>query len=57
MGYLIGNVFQGFSVSWWKAKHNQHHATPNVAGFDPDIDTMPFLAWYEDELQTILICL
>lgn len=47
MGYLIGNVFQGFSVSWWKAKHNLHHATPNVAGFDPDIDTMPFLAWSE----------
>lgn len=54
-GYLIGNVFQGFSVSWWKAKHNLHHACPNVAGFDPDIDTMPFLAWseklFEGELE------
>jgi len=46
-GYVVGNIFQGFSVAWWKAKHNLHHAVPNVAGFDPDIDTMPFLAWSE----------
>jgi len=47
MGYLVGNVFQGFSCCWWKSKHNLHHATPNVAGFDPDIDTMPLLTWSE----------
>ncbi|CAG7723650.1 unnamed protein product [Allacma fusca] len=45
--YFIGNVCQGFSLSWWKQKHNLHHAVPNVAGFDPDIDTLPFLAWSE----------
>jgi len=45
-------VFQGFSVHWWKTKHNSHHAVPNLvasskeaADGDPDIDTMPFLAW------------
>jgi len=54
MGYLIGNVFQGFSVSWWKAKHNLHHAVPNVAGFDPDIDTLPFLAWSEKLIENEL---
>ena len=42
---------QGFSVKWWKDKHNRHHAVPNVHGSgdglngDPDIDTMPLLAW------------
>lgn len=51
-GVLIGNVFQGFSVQWWKCKHNSHHAVPNLhasspdaADGDPDIDTMPILAW------------
>jgi acyl-lipid Delta6-acetylenase / acyl-lipid (9-3)-desaturase len=28
-GYVFGNVFQGFSVHWWKSKHNTHHAVPN----------------------------
>lgn len=52
MGVLVGDVFQGFSVQWWKSKHNAHHAVPNLhassenaADGDPDIDTMPILAW------------
>jgi acyl-lipid Delta6-acetylenase / acyl-lipid (9-3)-desaturase len=52
MGIILGDLFQGFSVHWWKGKHNAHHAVPNlhasVAGAcdgDPDIDTMPILAW------------
>eukprot|EP01006_Ploeotia_vitrea_P059814 TRINITY_DN74825_c0_g1_i1.p1 TRINITY_DN74825_c0_g1~~TRINITY_DN74825_c0_g1_i1.p1 ORF type:complete len:463 (-),score=-31.18 TRINITY_DN74825_c0_g1_i1:16-1404(-) len=52
MGILIGDVFQGFSVQWWKSKHNSHHAVPNLHASvpdacdgDPDIDTMPILAW------------
>ena len=51
-GLIIGNLFQGFSVQWWKSKHNAHHAVPNLHGSvpgacdgDPDIDTMPLLAW------------
>jgi hypothetical protein len=43
---------QGFSVAWWKNKHNTHHAVPNLVESspdahdgDPDIDTMPLLAW------------
>jgi len=51
MGYVLGNVAQGFSVSWWKAKHNLHHAVPNVKNYDPDIDTMPFLAWSEKLIE------
>lgn len=49
---VVGNLFQGFSCEWWKNKHNTHHAVPNLheskAGLhdgDPDIDTLPFLAW------------
>ncbi len=50
VGYLLGNILQGFSTDWWKTKHNLHHAAPNElnAGFhaiDPDIDTLPLLAW------------
>lgn len=52
MGLLVGNVFQGFSVEWWKNKHNTHHAVPNLHESktdshdgDPDIDTLPLLAW------------
>lgn len=40
---------QGFSVAWWKNKHNTHHAVPNELdgdeAVDPDIDTLPFFAW------------
>lgn len=52
IGIIIGNICQGFSVQWWKSKHNSHHAVPNLhastpdaADGDPDIDTMPLLAW------------
>ncbi|TYZ64724.1 hypothetical protein PybrP1_002855 [[Pythium] brassicae (nom. inval.)] len=55
LGCLIGNVWQGFSVQWWKNKHNLHHAVPNLHGAraegfvgDPDIDTMPLLAWSKE---------
>jgi len=51
-GLIIGNLWQGFSVSWWKNKHNTHHSVPNLhesspqaMDGDPDIDTMPVLAW------------
>jgi len=52
VGIFIGDVCQGFSVDWWKSKHNTHHAVPNLhescaqaSDGDPDIDTMPLLAW------------
>jgi len=52
LGLVWGNFAQGFSISWWMNKHNSHHAVPNLvescanaADGDPDIDTMPFLAW------------
>ncbi|KAJ8610546.1 hypothetical protein CTAYLR_009745 [Chrysophaeum taylorii] len=58
VGYFWGNFAQGFSVSWWMNKHNTHHAVPNVHATgadaqngDPDIDTMPYLAWSKPMLR------
>ena len=58
VGYFWGNVAQGFSVGWWMNKHNTHHSVPNVHGDhdgaqngDPDIDTMPLLAWSRSMLK------
>jgi fatty acid desaturase/predicted heme/steroid binding protein len=58
-GLFIGNLFQGFSVQWWKNKHNGHHAVPNLHNTsavsqdgDPDIDTMPVLAWSLKQAQS-----
>ena len=54
-GLVIGNVWLGFSTSWWKMKHNHHHASTNVvhtqAGGDPDILTMPLLLWSEKIIE------
>ena len=36
-GLIVGNLLIGVSYSWWTAKHNQHHATPNHAEQDPDL--------------------
>ncbi|GAA1613335.1 MULTISPECIES: fatty acid desaturase family protein [Kribbella] len=33
---LAGGVL-GMSVSWWRTKHNKHHAAPNQADRDPDV--------------------
>ncbi|MFF0268850.1 fatty acid desaturase family protein [Kribbella sp. NPDC004536] len=33
---LAGGVL-GMSVSWWRSKHNKHHAAPNQADRDPDV--------------------
>lgn len=54
-GILVGNIFQGFSVSWWKSKHNHHHAVTNITnapgGGDPDIATTPILFWSEKLIE------
>jgi len=49
-GYLTGNVLSGFSVNWWKDRHNTHHAATNILGGDPDIDNLPLFSWSEKEL-------
>ncbi len=37
LGLIVGNLLIGVSYSWWTAKHNQHHATPNHLDDDPDL--------------------
>lgn len=60
-GLYWGNLMQGYSVQWWKNKHNGHHAVPNLHNStptsqdgDPDIDTMPLLAWSLTQARTYL---
>jgi fatty acid desaturase len=50
-GLLTGNVVLGMSIGWWRDKHNAHHANPNVADIDPDMD-IPVLAFTEEDAQT-----
>ena len=35
---LVGNVLLGMSYTWWREKHDRHHATPNHVTRDPDCD-------------------
>lgn len=51
MGLFLGNFLQGFSQTWWKDRHNSHHATTNVLDMDPDIDNIPLLAWSPSDLD------
>ena len=60
MTMVIGS-YLGFSLGWWKNKHNTHHAIPNVHESatdahdgDPDIDTLPFLAWSPKLLRKVM---
>ena len=59
VGIFWGNLMQGFSMQWWKNKHNSHHAVPNLhstsavsADGDPDMDTMPLLAWSLEQARS-----
>ena len=55
LGCITGSLFQGFSVQWWKDKHNTHHASTNVHGHDPDIDTLPLIAWDKLDLPKVAV--
>ena len=34
---ILAGAFAGLSHTWWRNKHNRHHASPNQQGTDPDI--------------------
>ncbi|MCW2758728.1 MAG: acyl-CoA desaturase, partial [Nocardioidaceae bacterium] len=36
---ILSAVFAGLCLGWWKAKHNLHHANPNMESYDPDISS------------------
>ena len=35
---VVGNILIGMSYTWWREKHDRHHATPNHVTRDPDCD-------------------
>ena len=37
---VLANLFVGISYGWWRSKHTRHHANPNKAGSDPDIELL-----------------
>jgi len=38
LGLLFGNLVVGVGWSWWRDKHNAHHAHPNDLERDPDVN-------------------
>lgn len=44
LGNIVGPLFTGITMSWWKATHYIHHSVPNSVMDDPDIAHLPFLA-------------
>jgi fatty acid desaturase len=47
LSVLCFNVVLGGSASWWRDKHNRHHASPNHEGEDPDIELGVFAFTFE----------
>lgn len=44
LGTILGNLFTGISVAWWRDNHNYHHIVTNSFNYDPDIQHMPIFA-------------
>lgn len=47
-GMVCGNLGTGVSYRYWVAKHNQHHAHPNLMGVDPDVGP-GVISWTADQ--------
>ena len=47
---LTGPLLLGLSGAWWKQKHDRHHAHPNDAEKDPDIQ-IGLLAFTEEQVR------
>lgn len=43
--HFFEGLLKGGSSSWWRNRHNKHHAKTNVIGEDGDLRTTPFFAW------------
>ena len=42
---VLYGVGCGMSGGWWRIQHNKHHSMPQKHGADPDLDTMPLVAF------------
>ncbi|CAN5350183.1 acyl-CoA desaturase [soil metagenome] len=49
-GRIMADLVVGISYSWWMTKHTRHHANPNTAGRDPDIET-DFIVFQPEEMK------
>lgn len=47
---ILGDLLVGMSYGWWRHKHTRHHANPNKAGTDPDID-LPVIAFTPEQAR------
>jgi fatty acid desaturase len=36
----------GMSGCYWRNQHNKHHTTPQKLGADPDLATLPLVAFH-----------
>ncbi len=48
VGVIGGDLLLGASYGWWVGKHNAHHANPNHADMDPDIE-LPMIAFTPEQ--------
>mmetsp|Transcript_8190 Transcript_8190/g.34409 ORF Transcript_8190/g.34409 Transcript_8190/m.34409 type:complete len:470 (-) Transcript_8190:101-1510(-) len=51
---FLVNIGAGYSLTWWKDRHNKHHGASNVLEEDPDIDNLPVFAWDERDLDRLV---
>jgi len=49
--HIFLNLLFLWNTDWWRRKHNQHHATPNVPGYDGDIAVGPLVFSKEQALE------
>lgn len=52
-GLVVGPLFGGISINWWKATHNVHHVSTNSIEHDPDIQHLPVIAVHERYFTSI----
>lgn len=50
---VLYGVGCGMSGSWWRNQHNKHHSMPQKHGADPDLDTLPLVAFTEKVVKRI----
>lgn len=48
IGIMVGNLFGGVSIAWWKRTHNVHHIVCNSIEQDPDIQHLPVMCCDEE---------
>lgn len=39
------NLSMGFSAHEWRTKHNRHHTSPNMEGYDGNVEQLPLFGW------------